>query len=272
MIRILPPPPQAGFYPDTAGCSPLTVNFDNTSKYGENYLWDFDDGTFSNEKNPVHTFYQSRDYKIKLLVSGIRGNSEAKRTVRVYPIPRAEFNAYPDSASHIDQVFKFYNNSDNGYSYMWDFGDGSFSNEENPSYVYDKEGLFNISLYIVSPEGCPDTLMRERYISVWAGEGQIAFPNVFKWNGSGPSGGYWSPGELDNSVFHPHFENVEEYKLLIYSRWGELLYTSDDLYKGWDGYLKDGRRAPQGVYVYKAWVKYVDGLREVRAGDVTFLY
>ncbi len=271
-IRILPPPPVAGFKPDTAGCSPLTVTFNNESLYGETFVWDFDDGSYSNEKDPVHTFYTSRDYEVKLLVSGIRGSSEAKHTIRVYPFPRAGFNAYPDSATRQDQVFKFINTSEKAAEYQWDLGDGSLSYQESPSHVYGREGYFDVSLIVWSAHGCPDTLMRPGYIRIVAGEGEIHFPNVFKWNGSGPTGGYWTPGTLDNTVFHPFFENVEDYTLLIYDRWGELLYTSDDVFKGWDGYIMNGARATQGVYVYKALVRYVDGTQEVKVGDVTFLH
>ena len=273
IIHILPPPPVAGFRPDTAGCSPLAIHFNNTSLYAQSFVWDFDDGTYSAEESPDHTFYTSRDYEVKLLASGIKGSDEATHYIRVFPSPRAEFNAYPDSSSRTDQVFKFLDTSEKAVSYEWDFGDGSSSSEKNPSHVYGKEGLFDVSLYVMSENNCPDTLTRERYIKVIAGEGNIAFPNVFRWNGSGPTGGYWSPGEIDNTVFHPFFENVEEFKLLIYNRWGELMYTSDDIYKGWDGYImKNGERATQGVYVYKAWIKYVDGRTEVKVGDVTFLY
>ncbi len=271
-IRILPPPPQAAFKPDTSGCSPLMVNFNNKSLYGETYLWDFDDGTFSVDKEPVHTFYSSRDYEVKLLVSGIRGKSEARQTIRVYPFPRADFSAFPDSASRTDQVFKFINKSERAVEFEWEFGDGSLSYEKDPVYVYNKEGRFDVSLCVWSQFGCPDTIVREKYVKIFAGEGQILFPNVFKWNGSGPTGGYWTPGQIDNTVFHPYFENVEEYELIIYDRWGELVYTSDDLYKGWDGYMINGGRATQGVYVYKAWVTYTDGLHEIKVGDVTFLH
>ena len=156
--------------------------------------------------------------------------------------------------------------------YWWDFGDGSGSAESDPSHVYGKEGLFDVSLYAWSEYECPDTMVIQRYVKVTQAEGELKYPNAFRWNNSGPTGGYWKEGEIDNTVFHPHFENVNEYKLVIYSRWGEKLYESDDLYKGWDGYFGNSKLAPQGVYVYKAWVKYLDGSSEVKVGDVTFLH
>ena len=58
----------------------------------------------------------------------------------------------------------------------------------------------------------------------------------------------------------------------IYTRWGELIWDTEELYKGWDGYLKTGELASPGVYVYKAWVTYISGDTEDFIGDVTFLH
>jgi len=104
--------------------------------------------------------------------------------------------------------------------------------------------------------------------------GNIRFPNVFKWNESGPTGGVWKDGvypEMD-FVFRPFFENVIEYRLQIFNRWGTLIYESYDLYKGWDGYFGDGNLAPQGVYVWLVEGRYADGEYFKKVGDVTFLH
>ena len=76
----------------------------------------------------------------------------------------------------------------------------------------------------------------------------------------------------DIHVFHPKVMNVKDYRLTIYSRWGEKLFESNDPYIGWDGYLNAASLAAEGVYVYKAWVRYLDGSEEILAGDLTFLH
>ena len=271
-ITILPPKPLAGFYPDTSGCSPLKVKFTNQSEYAESYFWDFNDGEFSDEAEPEHIFEEPGIYHVSLSVNNLAGNAEAVGFVEVYPDPEASFSAFPTKANRRDQVFKFLSSSVNAVKFRWEFGDGAFSSEENPSYVFNKTGEFDVSLKVWSVHGCEDSVNVEKYIKVSDAEGDIIYPNVFRWNESGPTGGYWTPGQIDNTVFHPHFENVAEYNMVIYSRWGELLFESHDLYQGWDGYLNDGTLAMQGVYVYKAWVVYVDGREEVRMGDVTFLH
>jgi PKD repeat protein len=271
-ISIIPPPPVAAFSPDTAGCGPITVAFKNESLYAETYLWDFDDGSFSTEENPVHTFINKKDHKVRLVVSGPRGVSEHTEYITVFPDPFGDFKVYPKVGTRTDQVFRFLNRSTGATRYMWDFGDGNLSTDQDPSHIYWQEGVFDITLLVWNEFECMDTVWNERLIEVTNREGDLLFPNAFRWNQSGPTGGYWTEGNIDNTVFHPHFENVATYHLAIYSRWGELLYESHDLHKGWDGYFNDGKLAPQGVYVFKAWVEYVDGMSEVKVGDVTFLH
>jgi len=103
-------------------------------------------------------------------------------------------------------------------------------------------------------------------------KGEIRFPNVFKWNGSGPTGGYWGDNEYDDNIFRPFYTNIIEYKLQIFNRWGTLLYESVELQKGWDGYFDNLNLALQGVYVYKVVGKYADGTYFTKVGDVTFLH
>jgi PKD repeat protein len=207
-----------------------------------------------------------------LIAYGLSGTDTAKQIILVHPTPKALFEAYPREAKNLKQVFKFLNNSIDGDTYLWDFGDGNTSSDENPAHVYKEPGIFTVSLYVWSDHSCPDTLVLEKLINVMEGEGNTVFPNVFKWNGTGPSGGNWGENAIDNTIFHPHLENAVDLHMLIYTRWGEMIWETNDKYIGWDGYLKSGELVEQGIYVYKAWVTYRDGSQEVLVGDVTFLY
>jgi hypothetical protein len=103
-------------------------------------------------------------------------------------------------------------------------------------------------------------------------EGEIAFPNAFKWNQSGPTGGYWNESSLNDNIFRPFFNNVISYNLQIFNRWGVLVFESNDIYKGWDGYFGSGNLGVQGVYVWRAKGQYADGAYFDKVGDVTFLH
>lgn len=271
---IMPPPPQAGFRPDTAGCSPLKVKFTNTSLYGESWLWDFGDRMYSAEKDPEHTWYIPGTYTVTLTVTNLSGTSVRHGEVTVYRNPVAMFDAWPTEVINNEQVVVFYNYSQSAVASFWDFGDGVSSEEENPWHKYMEAGDYQVSLAVVSEEGCTDSTDLATPVVVRWEKGSLSYPTVFKWNRTGPTGGVWQEGvypEMD-FVFRPFYENIIEYRLQIFNRWGVLIYESTDPHKGWDGYHGDGNLALQGVYVWKASGRYADGEYFDMVGDVTFLH
>jgi PKD repeat protein len=268
------PLPVASFEPDTSGCTPFTVQFKNKSVYGESYIWDFGDNTFSTEENPSHTYFVPDNYLVKLTVFNITGQSVHNGIITVFQNPTAIFNAYPTNIINNKQVVVFSNFSYYDSVSLWRFGDGFTSKERDPFHKYEKPGAYTVSLTIISKEGCVDSTVFKTPIIVDWKQGSIKFPNVFKWNGTGPTGGTWEEGmypEMD-FVFRPFFENVIEYKLQIFNRWGVLIYESTDLNKGWDGYFEGTNLAKQDVYVWKAAGRYADGEYFDKVGDVTFLH
>jgi PKD repeat protein len=68
------------------------------------------------------------------------------------------------------------------YSYLWEFGDGETSTDENPSHSYDDSGYYTVSLTVTDDRGNTDTQVRDGYISVEPGwnAGSIASK---AWNG-----------------------------------------------------------------------------------------
>ena len=271
---MLPPAPIANWKPDTSGCTPLTVQFENLSEYAETYLWDFGTGEYSNEKNPEYTYYIPGEYLVTLTVTNISGSDIYSGVISVYQNPIVAFNAYPTNIINNDQIVRFYNYTQYGFTYLWDFGDGTSSIDEEPYHQYEEPGTYIVKLIVTSVDGCIDSLTLETPIIVDFKEGDIQFSNAFKWNGEGPTGGYWEEEanpDMDY-VFRPHFRNIEDYKLQIFNRWGVLVYESNDLYKGWDGYWHDGKLAQQGVYVWRVEGRYANGEFFVKVGDVTFLH
>ena len=269
---IMPPEPIALFEPDTVGCTPLNVQFRNKSENAESYLWDFGDKIFSSEQNPSHTYNVPGNYIIKLTVTNIAGQSYHNGLITVYQKPTAVFSVYPTQVINNSQIVVFTNFSYDGVSWFWNFGDGNTSIEESPWHKYDSEGIYKITLKVTSLEGCIDSAVYKSPVVVDYKTGEIKFPNVFKWNGSGPTGGYWVDNEIDDNIFRPFFINVIEYKLQIFNRWGVLIYESSELQKGWDGYFGNSYLALQGVYVWKAVGRYADGRYFNKIGDVTFLH
>lgn len=270
IIHINAPAPEASFASDNAGCSPLEVYFENKSNYAEEYLWDFGDGNFSSSISPTHTYYDSGTYIVKLIATGPGGQDESQtKIITVYEIPKAYFKASPTVVYIPDQAVNFHNLSENAKYYSWDFGDGKTSSEENPSHFYTKEGEYNVYLQVKSEHNCVDSFMVYRAVVAEA-SGKIEFPNAFTPNAGGPSGGHYVSGDYSNDIFYPVFEGVIDYNLSIFNRWGELIFETNDIKVGWDGYYR-GKLCKQDVYVWKVKGKYSNGKSFVKKGDVTLL-
>jgi hypothetical protein len=248
------------------------VQFRNLSSLGESYLWDFGDRTFSSEKNPSHVYYMPGNYIVKLTVTNYSGESVYRGTIIVRQNPTAAFSIYPTEVINRDQIVVCRDLSFFAESWFWDFGDDSTSTEQNPWHKYESGGIYDVTLTVTSAEGCRDSAKYRSPVTVEFKNGEIMFPNAFRWNMSGPTGGYWNQTEMTDEIFRPFFSNVTDYHLQIYNRWGVLIYESFDIYKGWDGYFGNSHLALQGVYVWKATGRYADGTYFNKVGDVTFLH
>ena len=153
---------------------------------------------------------------------------------------------------------------------VWQFGDGTTSTEINPAHIYPDSGRYSVTLYVWSEHNCPDTLVFDRLIELAAGEGSTLFPNAFVWNGTGPTGGHWQEGQIDNTIFHPHMINPVGLKLSIYTRWGEKIWETDHFDAGWDG-TSNGTDVAEGTYFWVLEVYYSTDASLTIKGTVTVL-
>lgn len=262
------PVPDAGFITDVdAGCYPLRVLFTNYSVGGSVYMWDFGDGSTSGDRNPVHTYTEPGTYNVKLVAPGPDGNDGVfNKTIEVFEHPVADFTVNPQIVYIPGDNARFYDLSTDAVSWLWDFGDGTSSNERNPSYQYSEEGVYDVTLIVSNSNGCSDTLTVEEVITAEA-QGYLVFPNAFKPRPGGASGPGVDPSSEYVVVFKPAFSDVDEFTLEIFNRWGQRIFKTNDINTGWDG-MYEGQMAPQAVYVYLATGKYVNGREFRKTGSV----
>jgi gliding motility-associated-like protein len=246
-----------------SGCAPLTVQFNELSAdIGQRYIWNFDDGDFENlsfDKNPVHVFYNSRTYHVYLEVTSIEGcKNDTTIGITAFPVPDAEFRANTTSISTSYPLVIFSNYTDGGFWYNWDFGDGSFSNDENPNHSFNLAGIYRVILHTTSLYGCFDTASVDITVN---GELTVYAPTAFTPNYD----------EL-NEEFRIYAANVdlETYKLMVFSRWGEKVFESEEYEQGWDGRYNDMECVP-GVYSWIATFKDLYGNTYEKAGYFTLI-
>lgn len=259
-IEIVPHPPVAQFKPVEPGCMPLTIQFENTSSYSNSFLWEFGDGAVSNKPNPEYTYYESGRFKIKLTAKGDGGEDTYNTENDVYILPNSYFNLAPRYVYVNDEAVHYFNLSDNGDIYEWNFGDGTTSTELNASHVYTEEGVYDVTLCVWTNNDCFDLYVMENAVFVEP-SGKIVYPNAFR------------PGSMleENRVFKPAIiDHVDKYHLMIFNRWGELIFECYNKDIGWDG-LINGKLAKQDVYIWKVEGKYANGENFVDSGDVTLL-
>ena len=252
------------------GCAPLKVLFHNRLAEYDSCLWTFGDGGSSGNKDPEWIYDIEGEYKVILNVWGPEGLiATSSAVISVYPKPAARFEILPEKVVIPDDQVRFQNYSSDAVSYLWSFGDGSTSEQFEPLHRYEKYDRYNVSLRVTSENGCTDSLMVSNAFSGSAYF--IDFPNAFIPNADGPSGGAYSikTDELA-TVFHPSSSGVSEYQLKIFSKMGILLFETNDINVGWDGYYK-GQLCNVGVYIWKVRGNFSNGESFTRMGDITLL-
>jgi gliding motility-associated-like protein len=236
------------------GCATLEVIFTdlNNTPFTE-LLWDFGDGATSAQPGNIdHQYINEGCYDVTLTVTNAGGCSSTLTTtdmVCVYDLPIADFSFTPDSALVSDPIVEFTNLSTNSNTYLWEFGDGNTSNSTNPIHEYEQNTeTYYITLFAYNEIGCVDTSVAEFIVY----EDLIFYvPNSFTPNNDGT-----------NDVFLPVITaglDDQKYTLLIFNRWGEIVFESNDPSVGWDGsYLSinemltgNETNAQSGVYTWK---------------------
>ncbi len=189
-------------------------------------------------------------------------------TITAYAPPVAAFSASTYSTDMNAPTIQFTDESTgaiNGYS--WSFGDGGTSSDQHPEHTWTDIGLFDVELTVQDVNGCTATATQQvELLPVY----DIVIPNAFTPNTGGGGGGGYDPNDLSNDVFYPFVRFVKDFRMRIWNRWGELVFESDDVMRGWDGYYR-GQLSQQDVYVYRMEVRFVDDRTAERTGDLTLL-
>ena len=116
------------------------------------WSWDFGDGKYSTEKNPVHTYDQEGIYTVSLTIFNQPAGciSVAKKNIIVGTLGcTADFDVVINTGNGLTE---FTSKSEYATDYYWDFGDQQFSTEPNPVHTYSKTGVYTVCLTILNNE------------------------------------------------------------------------------------------------------------------------
>ncbi len=232
------------------GCAPADIFFDNLSfPIDETYdlNWDFGDGLEgSNEISPWHNYTETGIYTVSVDITspiGCTTDTTFNDLIEIVESPIAGFDYSPDQPSSLLPTVDFTDESERSAGIYWDFGDGDFSSQWNPTHTYQDTGVVQVMQIVTHLDGCKDTLIKILDIIP---EVKYFLPNAFTPNFDSVNDEYFGVGILDGAT---------DFEMLIWNRWGELIFKTNDPKEGWNGTKNNvGKPVPNGVYL--VMVKY----------------
>lgn len=254
------------------GCAPLTVDFQNISNQTDlSYIWLFGDGGASTEESPMYIYEDAGEFLVELQVFNIYGcsaNSSNTSFVNVFASPTSNFYADPWETDIEDPNIQFSNSSSSDAMFFtWSFDDGDTVMIENPLHTFVEVGEFNVYLETENIEGCKSSITKTVTINPTH---DLVIPNAFTPNTNGSPGGYYDPNDLSNDIFYPFAVYIADFNMMIFNRWGELIFESTEINFGWDGYYK-GKLSEIGAYVYKIDLTFIDGYSVTKQGKIKLI-
>lgn len=231
-----------------SGCAPLTVTFTNTSSGNlVDCIWTLSNGTTLTGCGTVTTTFQNGGlYDVTLTTTTANGCSASTTYddyIYVEDNPVASFSLSSSEVSVLNTQVFTNNTSTGAVSYLWNFGDDSPATTEfEPEHIFPDEeaGTYVVQLIAYSPLGCSDTTYR----TIEVKEELIFYvPNTF------------TPDDDNyNETFKPVFTagyDPFDFTLLIFNRWGEIVWESHNVNVGWDGTYAGNYEVQDGTYTWR---------------------
>ena len=232
------------------GCVPHTVELMAEGTF-DTVSWNFPDGGTSEILSIDYIFDAPGTYWITIdaFLEGNCGNNASDSLYfEVYlPLENSDFSTevIPLECDSVTRVLVDFIGS-NATSYIWNSGNGQFSDLPTAVFEYGEAGSYTIELQ-VNNELCDESEILSTQIDIPLRSFEyfdLSFPNIFTPNDDSLNTS-WKP-------MTPNFvqENSFDYwELQVFNRWGESVFSTVDFNSSWSGYLQ-GNKLPEGVYYF----------------------
>ena len=253
---------KAQFTTPPTGCAPYTAEFTNTSLAGQSFQWDFGDGSTSTDINPTHLYSVAGTYTITLIANDpgtCNLIDTTRQTITVANNPTANFSFSPVTPIENTPTSFTNQSSPDAVNFIWNFGDGATFQTTlrlDVSHQYNATGTYNACLIAINAAGCSDTTCQQ--VSALIIDA-VDVPNAFTPQSS----------DINNKVFVKGF-GITKLQFIIWNRWGQKVFETNDVNIGWDGKFK-GVVQPMDVYAYTLSVEFFDGKKATKKGDITLI-
>lgn len=176
--------------------------------------------------------------------------------------PTASFEWEPDTAE-VNQVIQFESTSTNPtaspLTYYWDFGNTYYSTNPRPSYSYNAEGQYPVTMIVSNGNGCKDTITHT--ISVFDIR-EVFIPSGFSPNSDQHNDEFMVFGSM----------NLAEFHISVFDRWGKIVFESNNINETWNGKFKNGvENCPESVYTVVVHYTTAQNVKRQKVGTVTII-
>lgn len=245
----------------TKGCAPLCVSLAADAQPDMAYTWSFSDGSTGSGAQLTHCFGAGdHDATLTVTPTGTGGDCPGIMTmqdlIHAWPLPVARFSINPHVVTTENPEVYLVDESTGATAWLWHlgaFGD-STTTERSPVVIYDSVTCYTITLDVVNAFGCEAATTGELCVedpfSIWV-------PNAFTPNGDGVNDTFFA----QTTVRDP-----EVYQLTVFDRWGGAIFNSQAPGAAWDG-----ADLPNGIYVWKVWIRDSRGVDHERIGHISLL-
>lgn len=263
-VIVYPTPVPSFIGSDLSGCGPICPDLSSTSTVEApssivEYQWSLSNGMSQNsdestfnpcvDNNTSATIFLGAELTV-ITETGCSATISETNYIEVYHNPVADFSFFPFDADILDPIITFTNSSINASIYNWIIESYGATQVENPviEFPNDQQGNYDVMLSASTEMGCADTA----YAIVPIKDVILFYiPNTFT-----------PDGDDYNETFQPIFTSgfdPMDFHLMIFNRWGEVIFESYDASRGWDGTYgaSSDRLVKDGTYVWRIEFKEV---------------
>jgi gliding motility-associated-like protein len=243
------------------GCVPYWSDFKFTTPQPSNIIATWQVG---NKKFTEKAFSYNFTKPGKIIITGNLADTlthcvnTVSLTITGNQVPVASYSWFPEKpVEGLDEVL-FTNTStgpdQNKWSWYFIDNNGYTSEEQNPSYQFVNEGTYAVAMVVTTSKGCSDTITKAIKVEP---DFAAYIPNAFTPN-----------GDNNNEVFMPVIRSAKKYRLIVFNRWGQTIFSTTDVNAGWDGTFNN-ERCQDGVYVWRITLSAFNGESKELTGSVS---
>jgi gliding motility-associated-like protein len=242
-------------------CERDTVRFFHNGANGvTTWHWQLAEAESSTLQNPVAIYTVFNQKRISLAVSNGFCVDSSEQVVTLENALHVDFTMVEDNCPN--EAIQFSSDASGRIvSHFWEFGDGATSSEKDPQHTFSapvQQRDFPVRYSVLDQFGCTKTIARS--ITIYP-SCLLSVPNAFTPNGDGKNDLF----RVLNAV------KAEDLELVVYNRWGQVVFRTRDWRQGWDGRLS-GQRQPAATYVWMLRYTHRDTKKQVmQKGTVTLI-